>query len=150
MAIVIGQSIGESDWSPSAVDLFLYSAAVWLPHRIHYDLEYAHAESHQGVVVQGPLLTARMGELAQEWAGGLGGHVSYAKVRLLGTAYAGASLRCAGTVTEVERRGQEVVKIDCELWTVDLSLDVRVAEGIASIQVTNANSAPMSGRGERV
>jgi hydroxyacyl-ACP dehydratase HTD2-like protein with hotdog domain len=36
------------------VDCFLYCAAVWLPHRIHYDEPYARSEGHPGVLVPGP------------------------------------------------------------------------------------------------
>ncbi len=39
----------------SRVQLFLYSAATWNPHRIHYDAEYARFEGHPDVIVHGPL-----------------------------------------------------------------------------------------------
>ena len=39
----------------SALDLFLFSAAGWHPHRIHFDLPYAQSEGHPDLVVHGPL-----------------------------------------------------------------------------------------------
>ena len=40
------------------VDLFLFSAALWLPHRIHYDRDYTRAEGHEDLLVHGPLQAA--------------------------------------------------------------------------------------------
>jgi hydroxyacyl-ACP dehydratase HTD2-like protein with hotdog domain len=39
-----------------AVQLFLYNAAIWNAHRIHYDLPYAQQEEgHPALLVDGPL-----------------------------------------------------------------------------------------------
>ncbi|MDR5761425.1 hypothetical protein [Caballeronia sp. LZ035] len=39
-----------------AVQLFLYNAAIWNAHRIHYDLPYAQEkEGHPALLVDGPL-----------------------------------------------------------------------------------------------
>lgn len=40
------------------VDLFLFSAALWLPHRIHYDRDYTRTEGHEDLLVHGPLQAA--------------------------------------------------------------------------------------------
>jgi len=53
----------------SRVQLFLYSAATWNPHRIHYDVDYARFEGHPDVIVHGPLQGAWLGQYVTDWAG---------------------------------------------------------------------------------
>ena len=56
----------------SRVQLFLYSAATWNPHRIHYDAEYARLEGHPDVIVHGPLQGAWLSQYVTDWAGPAG------------------------------------------------------------------------------
>lgn len=56
----------------SRVQLFLYSAATWNPHRIHYDVDYARLEGHPDVIVHGPLQGAWLSQYVTDWAGPLG------------------------------------------------------------------------------
>lgn len=56
----------------SRVQLFLYSAATWNPHRIHYDAAYAQTEGLPDVVVHGPLQGAWLCQYVTDWAGPLG------------------------------------------------------------------------------
>ena len=56
----------------SRVQLFLYSAATWNPHRIHYDVDYARFEGHPDVIVHGPLQGAWLSQYVTEWAGPAG------------------------------------------------------------------------------
>lgn len=44
--------------TPDVVGLFLFGAATWNPHRIHYDASYAQSEGYRGLVVPGPLQAA--------------------------------------------------------------------------------------------
>lgn len=54
------------------VQLFLYSAATWNPHRIHYDVDYARFEGHPDVIVHGPLQGAWLSQYVTDWAGPAG------------------------------------------------------------------------------
>ena len=56
----------------SRVQLFLYSAATWNPHRIHYDTDYARFEGHADVIVHGPLQGAWLSQYVTDWAGPAG------------------------------------------------------------------------------
>lgn len=56
----------------SRVQLFLYSAATWNPHRIHYDIDYARMEGHPDVIVHGPLQGAWLSQFVTDWAGPAG------------------------------------------------------------------------------
>ena len=60
-------SEGETaeDWTPGSVELFRYSAVIFVAHRIHYDLPYAmETEGYPGLVVHGPLTAFRLCHLA--------------------------------------------------------------------------------------
>lgn len=69
----VAETYTESDateWRPSAVDLFRFSATTFNSHRIHYDWPYARdAEGYPGLVVQGPFIAARLCGLARSLAG---------------------------------------------------------------------------------
>ncbi|SDV48734.1 hotdog family protein [Chitinasiproducens palmae] len=52
----IGQPLPACDRRADTVQLFLYNAAIWNPHRIHYDLPYTEREEgHPGLLIDGPL-----------------------------------------------------------------------------------------------
>ena len=38
--IEAGEKLTGRTWRADTVQLFLYNAAIWNPHRIHYDLPY--------------------------------------------------------------------------------------------------------------
>jgi hydroxyacyl-ACP dehydratase HTD2-like protein with hotdog domain len=51
-----GDALPTRTHTPTNVSLFLYNAAVWNPHRIHYDEPYTtQVEGHPGIVIDGPL-----------------------------------------------------------------------------------------------
>ncbi len=69
----VGQSIAGRTYTPTNVSLFLYNAAIWNAHRIHYDESYAtEIEKHAGVVIDGPLQGDWLAQVATNWLGGDG------------------------------------------------------------------------------
>jgi hydroxyacyl-ACP dehydratase HTD2-like protein with hotdog domain len=51
-----GQILAAHEYRAGTVQLFLYNAAIWNAHRIHYDLAYAQQEEgHPALLVDGPL-----------------------------------------------------------------------------------------------
>lgn len=70
--LTIGQELPVSIRNASRVQLFLYSAATWNPHRIHYDVDYARFEGHPDVIVHGPLQGAWLSQYVTDWAGPTG------------------------------------------------------------------------------
>lgn len=85
--------IAELSWEPDEIDLFLFSAACWLPHRIHYDHDFARLDGHEGLVVHGPFQIARLLEAANVWASAGGGRVTGTNFRHVASAYVGERLR---------------------------------------------------------
>ncbi|MFT7648664.1 MAG: hydroxyacyl-ACP dehydratase HTD2-like protein with hotdog domain [Candidatus Poriferisodalaceae bacterium] len=53
----------------SRAQLFLYSAASFNPHRIHYDRDYAEFEGHADILVHGPLQGAWLTQYLTDWLG---------------------------------------------------------------------------------
>lgn len=67
--VAVGQELPVVVRNASRVQLFLYSAATWNPHRIHYDVDYARFEGHPDVIVHGPLQGAWLSQYVTDWAG---------------------------------------------------------------------------------
>ena len=60
----------SQDWLPNPVELFRYSAALFVGHRIHYDWPYVtEEEGYPGLVVHGPLTATRLCDFAAKTAG---------------------------------------------------------------------------------
>ena len=97
--------------TPSALDLFMFSASAWLLHRIHYDTPFTiEHQGHPGLLIHGPLQGVYLVQTAESW---LGDHAPLATItyRHLAPAYLGDSLECGGIVTGADADG-----IDLELW----------------------------------
>lgn len=63
-----GEIVVSEQGSLDAVDLFLFSAAVGLAHRIHYDDSFARGEGLPGLPVHGPLQAAYLSRIVGSWA----------------------------------------------------------------------------------
>lgn len=70
--VTVGDELPVVIRNASRVQLFLYSAATWNPHRIHYDADYARFEGHPDVIVHGPLQGAWLSQYVTDWAGPAG------------------------------------------------------------------------------
>jgi hydroxyacyl-ACP dehydratase HTD2-like protein with hotdog domain len=64
-----GMELPPATREASRTQLFLFSAATWNPHRIHYDKDYAATESHPDVLVHGPLQGAWLAQYVTDWMG---------------------------------------------------------------------------------
>lgn len=101
------------------VQLFLYNAALWNPHRIHFDEPYARQEEgYPGLVVAGPLMGDWLTQCVLEWLGG-GGELLSFEFSNRRAAFAGDPLISGGKVESV----------DIETGEVALDLYVLNAEG---------------------
>lgn len=65
----VGDELPPAVRNASRVQLFLYSAATWNPHRIHYDVDYARTEGHPDIIVHGPLQGAWLTQYLTDWLG---------------------------------------------------------------------------------
>jgi hydroxyacyl-ACP dehydratase HTD2-like protein with hotdog domain len=83
------------------VGIFLFGAAHWTAHRIHYDVEQARAEGFADVVVTGALLTGWVTRLLTEWTGDPR-CLRELEERNVAVAVAGDTLTISGTVESLE------------------------------------------------
>ena len=68
--IKVGDMLPERRHTPSNVSLFLYNAAIWNAHRIHYDAIYTtEVEKHPAIVVDGPLQGDWLTQVVLNWLG---------------------------------------------------------------------------------
>ena len=68
--IQVGDSLPERRHAPTNVSLFLYNAAIWNAHRIHYDAGYTtEVEKHPAIVVDGPLQGDWLTQAVINWLG---------------------------------------------------------------------------------
>ena len=100
--VEVGDELPSMDKRAGEAELFLYSAASFNPHRIHYDREYAHYEGHQDIVVHGPLQGSWLTQFVTDWAG--------PRARLLSvewqnraSAFVGEKLTFSGSVVSVDQ-----------------------------------------------
>jgi 3-methylfumaryl-CoA hydratase len=106
--VKIGDALPERRYTPTNVSLFLYNAAIWNAHRIHYDERYTtEVEKHPGIVVDGPLQGDWLTQTVLEWLGEDGTlvHFQYSNRK---ASYLGETLTSGGTVTGVDPRSGEV------------------------------------------
>jgi hydroxyacyl-ACP dehydratase HTD2-like protein with hotdog domain len=87
---------------PDAVDLFMFSAAAWLLHRIHYDLPFTtEHDGHPGLLIHGPLQGAYLVQSVERWLGHRA-RLRAVAYRHRAPAYLGDRLECGGTVERVD------------------------------------------------
>ena len=106
--VQVGDALPTRELHIDAIELFLYNAALWNAHRIHFDHPYAtQVEGHAGLVIAGPLLGDYLTQVAVEWMGDAGQLLSfeYSNRRV---AYSGDILQSVGKVSAVDRDKAEV------------------------------------------
>ncbi|MDG2285935.1 MAG: hypothetical protein P8N43_10440, partial [Alphaproteobacteria bacterium] len=66
----LGDALPERSYTATNVSLFCYNAAIWNPHRIHYDERYTtEVEKHPAVVIDGPLQGDWLSQAVVNWIG---------------------------------------------------------------------------------
>jgi hydroxyacyl-ACP dehydratase HTD2-like protein with hotdog domain len=101
--ISVGDRLPEFRHEPDTIGQFLYNAALWNAHRIHFDYPYAtEEENYPGLVVAGPLMGDWLSQCVLEWLGDEGRllRFEYANRR---AAFVGDVLMSRGEVSEVDR-----------------------------------------------
>ena len=110
-----GDPLPERQVHPDNVQLFLYNAALWNAHRIHFDHPYAtEVEGYPGLVIAGPLLGDWLTQSVIEWLGDDGrlGSIEY-------------SNRKASYIGEILRSGGKVLSSEQDNGTVELEMYIK-------------------------
>jgi hydroxyacyl-ACP dehydratase HTD2-like protein with hotdog domain len=112
----VGQPLPSRQHTATNVSLFCYNAAVWNPHRIHYDQAYTTGvEKHPGIVIDGPLQGDWLSQVALNWLDESGTltQFSYANRQ---AAYLGETLTSGGTITAIN---QQARRVELELFILN-------------------------------
>ncbi|MEE2983839.1 MAG: hypothetical protein VX929_11145 [Pseudomonadota bacterium] len=101
--IEIDHALPERTFTATNVSLFLYNAAIWNPHRIHYDERYVtEVEHHPGIVIDGPLQGDWLTQTVFEWLGDDGEFIEF-EYSNRKASYLGDTLTSGGKVTALDR-----------------------------------------------
>lgn len=104
----VGDTLPNRDFTPTNVSLFMYNAAVWNPHRIHYDERYTtEVEKHPGIVIDGPLQGDWLSQCVLNWVGDGGRMVGFGYSNRR-AAYLGETLMTGGIITEINSDSHRV------------------------------------------
>lgn len=122
--------------SPTPGQLFMFSAATWNRHHIHYSAQAARAEGHPDVVVQRGLIGNYLARLITRWLGDRG-ELRALSWKVRRSAVPGRPLRCEGQVT-ARREVRSGRHLCCSLRVVDADGNL-VAEGAAEVELTSEN-----------
>jgi len=117
--LTVGEALPERSYTATNVSLFLYNAAIWNPHRIHYDEPYTtDVEKHPGVVIDGPLQGDWLNQVVVNWMGDSAALTSF-----------NYSNRRASYLGETLTSGGAISAIDKDAGTVDLELFIKNENG---------------------
>lgn len=115
----LGDVLPGHDYTPDNVQNFMYSAAIWNAHRIHFDHPYAtEVEGYPGIVMSGPMLGDWLTQCVIEWLDGKGRmtHLEY-------------SNRKAAYIGETVTSGGRVVSVDHDSGTATLEIFIKNQAG---------------------
>tara|TARA_B100000674_G_scaffold337715_1_gene282275 strand:+ start:157 stop:567 length:411 start_codon:yes stop_codon:yes gene_type:complete len=105
----VGQQLPIRHFKASNVSLFCYNAAIWNPHRIHYDEKYTkEVEHHPDIVIDGPLQGDWLSQTVTNWIRDDGNllEFSYSNRR---ASYLGETLYAGGEITSIDSKTNIVV-----------------------------------------
>ena len=98
----VGDRLPERRHTPTNVTLFLYNAAVWNPHRIHYDETYTtQVERHPGIVIDGPLQGDWLAQVVANWLADDGKLLRFNYSNRKAT-YLGETLTAGGRISSID------------------------------------------------
>jgi len=127
----VGNRLPEREHTPSNVSLFLYNAAVWNAHRIHYDEHYTTTvERHPGIVIDGPLQGDWLAQCVCNWLGDAGVVERFQYSNRQAT-YLGETLVSGGRVTAVDAPNHRAT---IELWIKNAAGEI-TSPGSATVRL---------------
>lgn len=132
-----GGSLVSATFVPNEIELFMFCAATWNTHRIHYDRRFAQASGFRELVVPGPLQTARLAQMIDEFAGRYDGHLTTMSVRHHATLYCNEPAHLTAHLTGV-RESESEIAIDVSVQVTN-AVGLRVTSGHAAMSLTTTD-----------
>lgn len=104
----VGDALPERVFTPDIIQSFMYNAALWNAHRIHFELDYAkNTEGYPGLVLAGPQMGDWLGQCVDDWALDAADLVSIEYSNRL-AAYIGDTVTTGGRITAIDAATREV------------------------------------------
>jgi 3-methylfumaryl-CoA hydratase len=129
-----GDPLPGRDYAPDNVQNFMYSAALWNAHRIHFDMPYAtEVEGYPGIVMSGPMLGDWLTQCVIEWLDGAG-QMTQLEYSNRKAAYIGETVTSGGRVLSVDH---DTGSARLEIFIKNEAGDV-IAPGTATIAFDKA------------
>ena len=127
-----GDRLPELVKVPTAMHLFMFSAATWNRHRIHYDRAFAQSQGLEDVAIHRALIGNYLAQLVQAWLGAPGG-LRMLEWSVRASARAGEPMRLGGVVRAKDDDGTRRL-VTAELWARDHRGRI-VAPGTAVVEL---------------
>jgi acyl dehydratase len=110
----VGDGITPLVKEPTTRQLVVWAGAVGDYTPIHYDKDFARSRGLSGVIVQGQLVGAFLGQMLTDWIGEKG-ELRKLSCSYKGMNYPGEALSCRGEVTrKYDEDGEHF--IECKIW----------------------------------
>jgi 3-methylfumaryl-CoA hydratase len=130
-----GTQLPRAERTYRNLEAFLFSAATWNAHRVHYDRQYAvEAEGHTDLLVQGPLQAVHIFQ-AVAAAFGAAAQLKALEYRHLAPLHVGESAVICGEVVAVDAERREVT---VEAWMQHAASGQRTTQGRAVVVLSEA------------
>lgn len=117
--------------TPTHMQVFMFSAATWNRHHIHYSRDAAVREGLPDVVVQRALVGNYLARLLTEWAGSAA-EIAELSWKVVASAVPGRQLRCNGSIVDAER-DDDARLLHCDLSVTD-EAGTAIAHGRATLR----------------
>ncbi|MGB0098866.1 MAG: MaoC/PaaZ C-terminal domain-containing protein [Nocardioides sp.] len=117
MSIAVGDTVPALERTIGLTDMVAYAGATWDWHKLHYDAAYVAEKKLPGPIVDGQVYGALLVEMLQDWLGPQS-FVHELEFSFRNLVFAGETLRCSGTVTEVTAD-----RVDVEMTVVVVAED---------------------------
>lgn len=128
----IGDALPVRQHTPTSVSLFMYNAAIWNSHRIHYDEKYTtEVEKHPAIVIDGPLQGDWLSQVVLNWLGVSGQLLSFSYSNRRAS-YLGETLTSGGRIVAIDMPGREVA---VELFVTNENQEV-TSPGSAVVRIS--------------
>lgn len=125
-----GMNIPPLEKKPSSIDLFMFSAALWITHRAHFDQDYQRSVGHKDILIQGPLQAGYLIQMITDWLGD-SGELRKLSYRHHMSAYSGDMLTSRGRVRNKRIEGGKGC-LELDLWIENENMD-KVTSGAATV-----------------
>lgn len=98
--LAVGDAVPVLERTITLTDMVAYAGATWDWHKLHYDTGYVAEKQLPGPIVDGQVYGALLVEQLQDWLGPQS-FVRELEFTFRNLVFAGETLRCSGTVSEV-------------------------------------------------